>query len=66
MHVPAEEELVAAGAAVQAAVLHHGGDFTRVAEAWGLGRGEIVEPNEGVDRAGIRAAYADAVENGCA
>ena len=66
VHVPAEEELVAAGAAVQAAALHHGGDFTRVAEAWGLGRGEIVEPNEGVDRAGIRAAYADAVENGSA
>jgi xylulokinase len=62
VHVPAEGELVAAGAAVQAAALHHGGDFARVAEAWGLGRGETVEPDESVDRAGIRAAYADAVE----
>jgi xylulokinase len=62
VRVPAEEELVAAGAAVQAAALHHGGDFARVAEAWGLGRGETVEPDESVDRAGIRAAYADAVE----
>jgi xylulokinase len=59
--VPTEDELVAAGAAVQAAAIHHGGDFAQVAEAWGLGHGEDVEPDASVDRAAIRAAYADAV-----
>ena len=59
--VPADDELVAAGAAVQAAALHHGGDFARIAAAWGLGRGTVVEPDDRVDRAAIRAAYADAV-----
>ncbi len=34
---------------------------TQVAEAWGLGRGETVEPDGTVDHAAIRAAYADAV-----
>jgi xylulokinase len=61
VRVPADDELVAAGAAVQAAALHHGGDFAEVADAWGLGRGDTIEPDETVDRLGIRAAYADAV-----
>jgi xylulokinase len=61
IRVPAEDELVAAGAAVQAAALHHGCDFTQVAEAWELGRGETVEPDSAVDRVAIRAAYAEAV-----
>ena len=61
IRVPADDELVAAGAAVQAAALHHGYDFAKVAEAWGLGRGDTVEPDETVDRAAIRGAYADAV-----
>ena len=61
VRVPADDELVAAGAAVQAAALHHGGDFAQVAEAWGLGRGDTVEPDDTVDRVAIRAAYADAV-----
>jgi xylulokinase len=60
--VPAEDELVAAGAAVQAAAIHHRRDVALVAEAWGLGRGETVEPDGTVDRAAIRAGYADAVE----
>ena len=51
-----EDELVAAGAAVQAAAVHHGRDVAQVAEAWGLGRGETVEPDGTVDRAAIRAA----------
>jgi xylulokinase len=59
--VPAEDELVAAGAAIQAAAVHHGRAVARVAEAWGLGRGETVEPTDTVDRAAIRSAYADAV-----
>jgi xylulokinase len=58
--VPAEEELVAAGAAVQAAALHHGCEFAQIAEAWGLGRGETIEPDDAVDRLAIRAAYAEA------
>ncbi len=61
VRVPVEDELVAAGAAVQAAAVHHGRDFAQVAEAWGLGRGETVEPDDTVDRAAIRARYADAV-----
>ena len=52
--VPADDEPVAAGAAVQAAALHHGYDFALVAEAWGLGRGDTVEPDDTVDRAAIR------------
>ena len=59
--VPNDDELVAAGAAVQAAAIHHGRDFSRIADAWELGRGETVEPDDGVDRVAIRAAYADAV-----
>ena len=49
VRVPAEDELVAAGAAVQAAAVHHGRDVAEVAEAWGLGRGETVEPDGTVD-----------------
>ena len=62
VRVPTEQELVAAGAAVQAAAVHCGHDFAQVAEAWGLGRGETVEPDDSIDRASIRAAYADALE----
>jgi xylulokinase len=61
VRVPADDELVAAGAAVQAAALHYGGDFAEVADAWGLGRGDSVEPDDTVDRLAIRGAYADAV-----
>ena len=61
VRVPADDELVAAGAAVQAAALHHGGDFAEVADAWGLGRGDTVEPDDTVDRIAIRDAYAEAV-----
>jgi xylulokinase len=60
VQVPADEELVAGGAAVQAAAIHLGGDFAQVADAWGLRRGETVEPDGSVDRAAIRGAYADA------
>ena len=58
--VPSEEELVAAGAAVQAAAVHLGCDFAQVGDAWGLGRGDVVEPDDTVDRVAIRAAYAEA------
>ncbi len=58
--VPATEELVACGAAVQAAAVLNGCPFDDVAEAWSLGTGETVEPDPTVDRAAIRAAYAGA------
>jgi xylulokinase len=61
VRVPADDDLVAGGAAVQAAAVHHGCDWAQVAEAWGLGQGDTVEPDESVDRVGIRAAYAGAV-----
>ena len=61
VRVPLENELVAAGAAVQAAAVHHARDVDQVAEAWGLGRGETVEPDGGVDHAAIRDNYAHAV-----
>jgi xylulokinase len=57
--VPTEGELVAAGAAVQAAAVSLGGDVDALAQAWQLGRGETVEPDSSVDAAAIRAAYAD-------
>ena len=63
VRVPADGELVAAGAAVQAAGIHHGRDVAQVAEAWGLGHGKTIEPDGSVDRAGVRAAFADAVES---
>jgi xylulokinase len=64
--VPSEGELVAAGAAVQAAAVHLGCDFAQVSESWGLGLGEVVEPDETVDRSTIRAAYADAARSSAA
>jgi sugar (pentulose or hexulose) kinase len=60
--VPSDDEPVAAGAAVQAAAVHLGCDFPHVAEAWGLGLGEVVEPDDRVDRLAIRAAYAAAAD----
>jgi len=62
--VPRDDELVAGGAAVQAAALHHRCDLSRIATAWGLGRGETVEPDLGVDRLAIRAAYAEVADVG--
>jgi hypothetical protein len=46
---------------VQAAAAHLGCDGAGVGEAWGLGRGEIVEPEATVDGGAVRAAYAAAV-----
>ena len=41
---PATSELVACGAAVQAAVVASGAGWEEIAEAWRLGEGEVVEP----------------------
>lgn len=60
--VPAAEELVALGAAVQAAAVLAGAGFDEVAAAWGVERGTTVEPGPGASAAEeVRAAYAAAV-----
>ena len=52
------EEHVALGACVQAAAVLHQLPPEQVAEAWELGTGEVVEPDDRVDRTGLRARYA--------
>jgi len=64
--VPADGELVACGAAVQAAAVLLGARFDEIATAWKLGTGDVVEPDLSVDRDSIRAAYADARGGGLA
>ncbi|MFM2077421.1 MAG: xylulokinase, partial [Actinomycetota bacterium] len=58
--VPHTEELVACGAAAQAAVVLTGRSFEDVASAWQLGAGTIVEPRSSADGARVRDAYAAA------
>jgi len=58
--VPVDQELVACGAAVQAAAVLHGSSFEEIAAAWELGAGSVIEPDAAVDRDAIRAAYAAA------
>jgi xylulokinase len=59
--VPGPDEIVAAGAAVQAAVLATGSTPGDIADAWGLRTGAITEPGPGAAEAeGIRQRYADA------
>jgi len=60
--VPAEDELVACGACVQAAARTSGAAIAEVQEAWGLAAGETVEPDLGVDVAAVRAAYATSAQ----
>jgi xylulokinase len=55
--VPDAEELVATGACVQAAAVLHQRSPIDVGRAWNLGSGETVEPDESVDRDGIRRSY---------
>lgn len=59
--VPFDDELVACGAALQAAAVALGRGFAEVSEDWVLGRGELVEPDPAVDRRSIRAQYAAAL-----
>lgn len=58
--VPHTQELVACGAAVQAAVALTGRSFADVADAWQLGSGDNVEPTPNANGAEVRAAYAAA------
>jgi xylulokinase len=62
--VAAESELVALGAAVQAAAVLHGTEPGAVAADWDCGRGTAVAPDLGVDRDAIRARYAAAISRG--
>ena len=61
VHVPHETELVASGAAVQAAGIVLETAFDVIAEEWGLGRGVVVEPDVRVDGKAIQGAYAEAM-----
>ncbi len=65
VHVPADDELVARGAALQAAAVLGGHSLGEVADAWSAGGGAVVEPDPTVDGAAVRAAYA-AVADRCA
>ncbi|MEY2739928.1 MAG: xylulokinase [Actinomycetota bacterium] len=63
--VPREGELVACGAAAQAAAVLAGSTPGAVAEAWGLGAGDAVEPGPGAAVAAeVRAAYAAVAGDG--
>lgn len=64
--IPDAEELVALGAAVQAAAVATGRSLAEVAGAWGLGGGVTVEPDRTVDAAATREAYAAAVSEASA
>ena len=52
-------EPVATGACVQAAAALHQAAPDEVANAWNLGKGYPVEPDDGVDSRAVRAAYAE-------
>jgi xylulokinase len=58
--VPDAGDHVAAGACAQAAAVLHASDIGEVAHAWGLATGPTLDPDADVDRAAIRAAYAEA------
>jgi xylulokinase len=63
VHVPSEDELVARGAAVQAAAVLAGRSTTEVAEAWGGGTDAVVEPVSGTAGDEVRSAYAEAMKD---
>ena len=56
--VTTADEAVAAGACVQAAATLTGEPHASIAERWGLGRSEPVEPDGSADPVGVRARYA--------
>lgn len=58
--VPAADELVALGAAVQAAAVLTGASPGAVAEAWDLGTGTTTDPDPEVDGGALREAHAAA------
>ncbi len=62
LSVPTDDETVATGAAVQAAVVAGHGTFAEVADRWGLGQGIVVEPDTSVAEAAaeVREHYRQA------
>jgi hypothetical protein len=58
--VPEEPELVATGAALQAAAMVQGSGVDVLAEAWGPGTGRVTEPDRSTDRRAVLEAYAAA------
>jgi xylulokinase len=62
VRVPAEEELVARGAAIQAAAVLGGHRVHDVVDAWGDGTVTVVGPTPGCDGATVRDRYAAAME----
>jgi xylulokinase len=56
--VPDSDELVARGAALQAAAALTGSGFAELAEAWSVQQGTVVDPDPTVDRDAVRHAYA--------
>jgi xylulokinase len=56
--IPEGEEHVAIGACVQAAAVLHERTPDEIAQEWGLGAGDVIEPDDRVDRAALRARYA--------
>jgi xylulokinase len=59
--VPDTDELVACGAAAQAATVLHGCGIDELADAWDLRAGHVVEPDLTIDRVAVREAYARAL-----
>ena len=57
--IPASDELVARGAAIQAAAVLSGTTIDAVVEAWGHGPATVVDPTPGVDGAALRQAFAE-------
>jgi xylulokinase len=60
--VPDADEVVARGAAVQAAAVLTGRRIDDIARAWELGRAISVDPDPSVDGGAVRAAYARALQ----
>ena len=61
VHVPENDESVALGAAIQAAVVHAGStDFDAQAEAWDVARSMVTEPSDGTDGRAVREQYSAA------
>ena len=61
--VPDIAEAVATGACVQAAATLFGRPLEDVQADWGLGGGELVEPDAAVDSVSVRQAYAQLRES---
>ncbi|HEX2575750.1 MAG TPA: xylulokinase [Aquihabitans sp.] len=57
--VPDDDELVARGAALQAAATLAGATLDATVQAWGPIKGTTIEPDPTVDREAIRARYAE-------